>query len=154
MKIHWIITLLFFLALSTTPVDLAAQSDEWDKLRWLLGKWQNMGVKPGQIAWEEWKETSDSDWSGIGLTLEGSDTVFVEWLRIVDKDQALYYVAEVSHNEEPVYFKMIDIGVNYFEVENPEHDFPKKIKYEYKDNQLNVVISGDGKEVPFSFVRL
>ena len=70
---------------------------------WLNGKWERQNTKPGSTAFESWEKVSDS-FSGIGLTMKGLDTVFVENLKILKKEDDFYYVAKVSHNPSPTFF--------------------------------------------------
>ena len=91
--------------------------------------------------------------AGQGLTLRGADTVFVENLSILLKGDAYFYVAEVAHNKTPTFFEITSLDAGKFTCENPQHDFPKKISYTLNDNVLTVVISGDGKSIPFIFKK-
>jgi ketosteroid isomerase-like protein len=125
-----------------------------EKLGWLVGKWQRLDTKPNQTASEIWTKESSRKFSGTGLTLQGKDTVFVETLRLTFNNDKLYYIAEVSHNKEPIYFEVTQITDRGFVCENPQHDFPKKIDYELDENRLTVVISGDGKSISFRFVKI
>ena len=85
--------------------------------------------------------------------MKGADTSFVEKVKIVVKGGEIYYVADVPENSKPVDFKITSIDDKSFVCENPAHDFPKKIAY-YKDgNNLRAVISGDGKEMEYLFVK-
>lgn len=85
--------------------------------------------------------------------MQGSDTVFIEKLKILEKEGHWYYVADVSHNSAPVYFKMTSADGSGFVCENPEHDFPKKITYRLDGDIINASISAGKKEIPFRFRR-
>lgn len=41
-----------------------------------------------------------------------------------------------------------------FVCENPQHDFPKKITYKLTGNHIYTTISGNGKTIPYNFVRV
>ncbi|MEM6524282.1 MAG: hypothetical protein AAGF85_03510 [Bacteroidota bacterium] len=124
-----------------------------DQLNWLCKKWQRSNIKPGRTAFESWVKQGSS-LKGIGLTLQGSDTVFVEHLSISYHDGELYYISEVAHNPAPVYFKMEITGAKSFVSKNPEHDFPKQIEYESDGEYMTATISGDGKKIPFRFKKM
>ncbi len=119
---------------------------------WLQGKWQKQNVKPGSSAFEIWEITSD-EIDGIGFTMKEADTVFVENLKILRQRDHYYYVADVAHNPKPTYFKMTEVSAHGFTCENPDHDFPKKISYSLEGDVLNVIISGNGKSIPFNFSK-
>ena len=91
--------------------------------------------------------------AGRGINLKGIDTTFVEKLKIILKDNAIYYVADVPQNKEPVLFKLTTQSETKLVFENPQHDFPKVITYEVLDKKLKAVISGDGKAIEYWFER-
>ena len=123
------------------------------KLDWLTGEWIRTNAKPGRSGIEIWKRTSDNEMAGRGINLKGIDTTFVEKLRIIVKDNAIYYVADVPQNKEPVLFKLTTQSETKLVFENPQHDFPKVITYEVLDKKLKAVISGDGKAIEYWFER-
>ena len=100
-----------------------------------------------------WKKTSDQEFVGKGINLRGVDTTFVEKLKIISKDNKIFYVADVPENKEPVLFEVTSIKQNAVTFENPKHDFPKKITYELTGMKLKATISGDGKAIDYWFER-
>jgi hypothetical protein len=102
---------------------------------------------------ETWKKTSEYELTGRGATLQGSDTVFVEKLKIVMSGNEIHYVADVPGNSNPVHFVFTTIAPNLFICENPQHDFPKKISYQLEGYSLKAKTSGDGKMQEFVFVK-
>jgi hypothetical protein len=120
---------------------------------WLKGTWERLDAKPGQTAYEVWSDATDGSLTGMGCILKGTDTVFVEHLKIIKQADTYYYSAEVSHNAGPVLFEMTEIGPMSFVSENPQHDFPKKITYSYDGTILTATISAGTKEIPFRFKK-
>lgn len=107
-----------------------------------------------QSGYEEWERRGNS-WTGRGATIQEDDTVFVEKLSIEMKNDDWYFVADVSQNTEPIYFKITESSETGFVSENPNHDFPKKIEYQLLgDGELNVTISGDGRSVTITFHKM
>ncbi len=129
------------------------QAQDVQKLDWLVGKWERENVRKGRTAFEIW-EWNDNGLAGMGITMQGSDTVFVEKLNIVEKEGSTYYVADVSSNSSPTYFKITTLDNTSFVSENPEHDFPKKIAYKLEGIKMTATISGDGKAIPFLFKKV
>jgi Domain of unknown function (DUF6265) len=122
---------------------------------WLLGKWELINNKPGQITYERWTKESDIKYVGYGWTMKGKDTVFVEKLNLIIKDNHVYYVADIKENSSPVLFKIIEQSKKAFISSNPAHDFPKKIEYKAgEENNMTAVISGDGKEISYNFKKI
>ena len=126
-----------------------------EDLGWLVGSWKRTNNKPGQSANERWSIDPDIGLRGLGVTMKGNDTLFIEKMRIVSGDNdALYFVADVIENPKPVYFRIIAIHQNDFTCENPEHDFPKRIVYRRKMKHLTVTISGGSKSIDYEFEKL
>ena len=127
--------------------------EDFKKLNWLVGTWNRTNAKPGRSGFERWDKTSPQELKGIGVNLQGTDTMFVEKLRIIVKDKDIVYVADVPENQKPVYFKLTEITESSFVCENPEHDFPKKISYQLEGNKLKAQISGNGKAIDYFFEK-
>lgn len=130
---------------------LSAQKDV-ATLEWLVGTWKRTDIK-NKSAHERWVKVSANELQGWGVTQSGEDTTFVEKLKILPKDGEVYYVADVIENPNPVFFKIISLSEQGFTCENKEHDFPKKIEYFRKESSLTVVISGDGRQIEFEFIK-
>jgi hypothetical protein len=129
-------------------------ASDLSQLDWLAGKWERLDAKPGQTAYENWNKEV-AGYKGEGIKMRSTDTVFVDKLSIRLRNENLYYVAEVSHNADPTYFKITELSQDGFICENPGHDFPKKIEYRLQDEKtIRVTISGNGKSVPFIFERI
>ena len=147
------IRLFVTIALSSIMGNAFAQQKEEDLipkgLHWLIGHWERTNNKPGRQGYEQW----DSDFAGRGVTMNGHDTLFVEKLQIVNEGSQLYYVADVPENKNPVYFKFTFMDEHSFTCENMDHDFPKKIVYQVKENHLVVDVSGAGKSIEYLFVK-
>ena len=137
--------------LVTTAQNSPAASLE--KLNWLIGDWTRLQLKPGRSGSENWVMKSTTEWQGWGISMKGADTVFVEKLKILVRDSSLYYVADVAENKAPVYFKITLLGDKEFIAENPEHDFPKQIRYLREGDKLKATISGNGRSVDYFFER-
>lgn len=131
-----------------------ALKTEFQKLEWVLGQWNRSNVREGQTANETWKRASNYTLEGIGVSMIGSDTTFVEKLRIEIKNNSIFYVADVKENATPTLFKITKFTENGFICENPNHDFPKLINYQLVGKTLTVVISdGAQKRVDFVFEK-
>lgn len=121
-------------------------------LSWLVGDWTS-NPDSGKTDHEIWYGTNIGELSGRGLSISGSDTTIIEKLWIRPTDSGVYYIAEVPHNDAPVWFKMTSQDSLLTIFENPEHDFPAKIAYRrIGDDTLHVRISGTGPESGRDFV--
>lgn len=152
---HTLITLLLALfAEGLQAQDMAKETTgNFNKLTWLTGTWNRTNVKPGRKAHERWEMVGNHTMKGFGVTMKEQDTTFVEKLQLVIRDNKIWYVADVAHNQAPVFFELTAISNDGFTCENPAHDFPKKIIYKLNGNKLTATISGDGKSFDYLFDR-
>lgn len=123
------------------------------QLTWLAGTWQRTNIKPERSGTEEWTQESDSVWTGRGVTLSGSDTLFIEKLKLIAIDGDIFYTADIPENQTEVYFKLTSVTDTSFSCENAQHDFPKKIVYQREGDRLKAIISGDGNTITYLFDR-
>jgi hypothetical protein len=120
---------------------------------WLVGKWKMRN----KTTYEEWKGNADKKaLEGISYHLLGPDTtVILERMKIRRDKGTLYFIPNVIENKGEVYFKVTSFGNKNFVAENPQHDFPKIIRYQLQpDGSLKAEIEGDGKVIPFYFDKV
>lgn len=152
-------TLLILLSVGIS-FTLAAQNtdgikSDFEKLYWLNGIWSQTNIKkPGRSLTEQWSKSGDYEMKGQATTLQNSDTVFVEKITLTIKDNAIYYIADVPQNKQPVLFKVTSLSHTGFTCENPAHDFPKKIVYQLSGTELKATISGNGKSIDYLYVKV
>jgi hypothetical protein len=146
--------IILYLVISSGGSCQKPPSDSVEGLMWIIGRWERTNGKPGSTSFENWEKVSQTELKGTGITMKGSDTVFVEKIGIVLQDGHLRYMADVPENKSVVYFPFTAIQQNGFVCENAAHDFPKKITYVRKDRELTAVISGDGKSITYIFKRI
>lgn len=119
-----------------------------DKPDFILGDWIRLNNAQGKETFEIWKD----DFTGIGYTMKGKDTTFVEILSFVEIDGKLVYKVE-GVNEQPTLFTITEISTHSFICENPQNEFPKKIQYEMVSDTLKAVISAGENSIEFLFVK-
>ncbi|WP_300602079.1 DUF6265 family protein [Niabella sp.] len=120
-----LISALFFLCCwkaDTTPTIRNAE--------WLAGTWENR-VAPGKIIYETWTRSGDAALTGKSYMLKEKDTLLFETVKLVEKNGRLLYIATVprQNNGEPVVFTSKTVSETELIFENPEHDFPQRIRY-------------------------
>lgn len=117
-----------------------------------VGKWQ----LEDSNTFESW-ENHDTFLSGRVYKIENTDTLIVEKLRIFPDKNIVFYEATVpsQNNGNPVRFKLTQQNNSEFQFENPNHDFPQKIIYTFKNkNELTATISGENKQASFNYRKI
>ncbi len=104
-------------------------------LSWIVGRWdRGQGV-------EHWIGAGEVLW-GVGLSVKDSRTSEFEVLVIEPGERGLRYVAMPQGNPE-VRFPAVQMGPNEVVFANPEHDFPKVIRYRRQGDELFARVEGD-----------
>lgn len=134
------------------PLDESSTKEE--NFDWLLGKWQRINDKEGQLTYELWKKESHGKYLGHGFVMMANDTVWEEVMELSQKDTLWVLEVKTPGNIDNVSFAMTQVDSVSFTVENPFHDFPKQINYNLKDNKLKALVSGDEVSVDFEFEKL
>jgi len=117
----------------------------------LEGQWQRIGKPENFESWEKGKKNS---LVGENYRVVEGKKVILETLSIESKDGSWYYIPDVPHNPAPVPFIMTKVGENSFHSQNPDHDFPKWIRYKLTNSDSLTVTIGDEKDtVAFRFIR-
>jgi hypothetical protein len=119
--------------------------DQLKKAEWLIGTWRHTSLE-GTLQ-ESWEVKNDSVYAGTTHFIIGKDTVFTENITLEQLGSDLYYITQVSNQNEgkPVSFKMTNSSKSKLVFENALHDFPQKITYTSKGDSLIAEISGTQK---------
>jgi hypothetical protein len=142
----------FVLALTTTS---AAQTPRPPanasiaQVAWVAGAWS--GGAGGATFEERWTPPAGGAMLAVSRTLKGDRMVAFEFLRIVERNGGLVYIAQPD-GRPPTDFVLTEIAADSATFENPAHDFPKMIRYaKQPDGSLEARIS-DGGQRAQSFV--
>jgi hypothetical protein len=114
------------------------------QLAWLKGYWE-FEIDDGLFA-ESWLQLNDSVFLGYGIMIVGEDTVSQEIITLEYFDEELYYVVVASgqNEDQAVKFKLVSESEGVFVFENKAHDFPKRITYNYiDDDHFEAIVEGD-----------
>jgi hypothetical protein len=141
---------ILFFPLMLNCISCWAQSQTFD---WLTGTWK-LEDKP---VYEVWKKNSDQGWEGVSYEINGQDTIIQEKMSIINRDGNFHYIPDVAENSGVVDFVMTSVNKRSFVAENPEHDFPKVIRYTIVRKAgkefINASIEGNGKIVHYTFEK-
>ena len=141
-------TALTLLALS--PLLLAAASlredpkpEGLERLRWMAGHWAH--EEKGVAAEEAWLAPRAGLMLGLHRDVHvGREKLLsFEYLRIEERDDTLVYVATPGGGESTE-FTLESAEEHSVLFTNPEHDFPKRIRYWRTDDELHARVEGDG----------
>jgi hypothetical protein len=119
------------------------------QLAWLAGTWRGID---GPITFEErWTPAAGGAMLAVSRTLRGDRMVSFEFLRLVERDGSLVYIAQ-PNGRPPTEFILTAITGQSATFGNPTHDFPKMIRYTRRaDGSLEARVS-DGGNTSETFV--
>jgi hypothetical protein len=124
----------------------SSEMDVMKEMQFLSGTW--VQESDGVRSEEHWTDLQGDTLFGIGRTISRGRTVFFEYLRIERRtDGSIVYVALPRGRGETV-FPLRASSSTSVTFENPAHDFPKRIEYTLKGDELHITIEGDEKGSP------
>lgn len=100
-----------------------------DSFNWLSGSWE-MPMQGGRVT-EDWKRVNDSLMEGRSDFVMGDSITAFETVQLIRRGAEFFYeVRSATQPEQPVVaFRLSRFSDQEFIAENPEHDFPKRIRY-------------------------
>jgi hypothetical protein len=146
-----LLCLVVFGSLSQAPpARPAPASATLQQLAWLSGEWT--GTRGRASIEERWTPAAGGAMLATSRTIANDRLVAFEFLRIVERDGGLVYIAQ-PNGRPPTEFVLTKIDAGSATFENPSHDFPKAIRYTRReDGTLEATISGANGEKAQSFV--
>lgn len=132
------ITMLLILATWTSV--LPQPKATIDQAGWVAGCWSRQA---GERSTEEyWLKPAGGTMFGVSRTIAKGQTREYEYLRIVEQNGTLAYIALPSGQKEAT-FTLASIKPDEMVFENPKHDFPTRITYQRQpDGSLKARIEG------------
>jgi hypothetical protein len=134
------------------------QNPAFEKLSIIEGRW-SMKFESGEV-FEEWKRVNDTLFEGKSYEVSDSDTNLSESVKLINATTGIYYIPLVpdQNNSEPVSFLLTASDKNKFVFENPEHDFPSTIIYEFVNaTRLKATVfgkvNGSERSLDFDYIK-
>lgn len=98
-------------------------------LAWLSGAWVGTRGTNGAISFEErWSPPKGGAMLAVARTVSRDRMSAFEFLRIVERDGGLVYVAQPG-GAPPTEFVLTELTAKRAVFDNPRHDYPKRIAY-------------------------
>lgn len=122
----------------------------------LIGLWQSQGTI---VFYERWQMTDDSAFLGVSFSINGTDTLVLEHLRIAKEHQNLVYEATVPNQNKGLSIRFIqtESATDRLVFENLQHDYPNRITYiMINDSSLTTIIenSNGNKQKRFELKKI
>jgi hypothetical protein len=122
-------------------------------LDWLSGNW--VGTRGRSSIEERWSPPLGGALLGLSRTVSRERMVAFEYLRVVERDGGLVYVAQPG-GAPPTEFVLTELAGSRAVFENPRHDSPQRIVYELSaEGALSASVGyiHGGKPQRFDFTR-
>ena len=135
----------------TTAFSFPLSAAGLEDLAWLSGCWHS-NADNRQIT-EHWMQPAGNNMLGMSHTVANGKTREFEFLRIVQEENAIFFVAQPSGQKE-ARFRLMTVVDYEARFENPDHDFPQRIIYRRDGDALFARIEGasKGKERAVDFM--
>ena len=149
-----ILTASVFTMCSTKQNDRKTTIQDVENFDWLLGNWKRTNEEKGKETFETWKKINDTEYVGIGFTIQNNDTINQEKMKMVENNGKWVLLVKTPNEKEFIKFEVVKIEENEFECKNDSLDFPKIIKYWKNGNNINALVSGNNLKLSFEFKQL
>ena len=116
-----------------------AQAQGIDSLAWMAGRWLET-TERGQTE-ETWTSPRGEMMAAANTALRGGRASY-EFLRIVQRDGRLVYLASPGGRMPPTEFALKEQGATRVVFENLAHDFPHRVLYSLDGEVLTARIEG------------
>ncbi len=151
----------FIIALSFTfPAVLNGQESKAsiDSLVFLSGCWEISTPERKLLVSEQWMSPAGFAMIGMGRTVRNGKMGSYEFLRIVQDDTGIHYIAKPSQSKSETSFKLVKWAANEAVFENPAHDFPQRIIYKLSGTdslaaRIEGTMNGKATGMDFPYVR-
>lgn len=128
----------------------ACTQPKTDLPEWMLGEWQ---MREGVLlTFEKWEKQEDK-MIGLGFTMDGVDTVFLEEMMIERVGDSLFFTAEPNTATHATTFAAAHSYNKDITFRNDEHDFPNSIRYYLEKDVLKAQVAGAKDTIHFEFRR-
>jgi hypothetical protein len=119
-------------------------------IAWIAGNWTGAA---GALTFEErWTPPAAGAMLAVARTIKGERMVAFEFLRIIERDGTLVYIAQPD-GRPPTEFTLTALEASSATFENPAHDYPTMIRYtKTGDGTLEARISAAKGARPQTFV--
>lgn len=144
------------LALYRHPEDIAPPVPAPAKIAdiaWLSGAW--VGTRGSSSVEERWAPPRGGAMLGTSSTVKGERLTAFEYLRVLERDGGLVYVAQPNGGSSTE-FVLTALDTTRAVFDNPRHDYPQRIVYELSaDGALSASIGflHGGRPTRFDFTR-
>lgn len=129
----------FGVALSTP----AFADGDASALGWLAGHW--CSERDGALTEELWLPPAGGQMLGLSRTLRDGQLRSFEFMRIALAPEGLVYLAQ-PNGRPAVAFQRVEHTEASARFDNPDHDFPRSIRYARRGPQLEASIAGPGRD--------
>src|SRR5262245_15635489 len=117
-----VIVFLFVLAPIGNRLESATIASDIAELAWIAGDWQTAPGGRAQIE-EHWIPPAGGTMMGVSRTVAGGKTAEFEFLRVEQREDGIYYVAQPKGRCPATDFKLTRVTAQEAIFENPTHDF-------------------------------
>ena len=115
------------------------------QVAWISGVWS--GAMGSSVLEERWTPPAGGSMLAVSRTIRDGVMSAFEFLCIVERDGGLVYTAMPNGRQPATDFTLTKVDEASATFENPEHDFPKMIRYTKRpDGALEAVVSDGGQQ--------
>lgn len=135
-----------------------SKNENFESLSKLEGQW-SMKFDQSEVM-ERWKIVNDTLMEGISYEINGADSVVSETVQLILRGSDIFYIPTTAGQNDgnPIPFKLTKREGDVYSFENPTHDFPTIITYNFIDKStlkasISGTIRGEVRSMDFDYVK-
>lgn len=157
-KITSLVFVTLFLSFSVRAQG-ADSAPKLDALAFLSGCWEINVPDRKLLVSEQWMSPFGNAMVGMARNVRDGKMGSYEYLRIVQNDTGIHYIAKPSQSPSETSFKMVELRPNEVIFENPGHDFPQRVIYKLANNdnlaaRIEGTMNGQKRGMDFPYKRV
>lgn len=126
-------SLIAFSLVITGTVAQASNATDINHVAWLSGCWQLDGQPPG--SGEQWSTLAGDTMLGTSRSLQAHRTASFEFMLLRQHDDGRLVLTALPSGRNATEFNATRVDPNEAVFENPDNDFPQRIRYHRIDDQ-------------------
>ena len=151
-----LVTLLLSFSIRAQAADAAPKLEA---LAFLSGCWEINVPARKLLVSEHWMSPFGDARVGMARNVRDGKMGSYEYLRIVQNELGIHYIAKPSQSPSETSFKMVELRPNEVIFENPAHDFPQRVIYRLADNdnlaaRIEGTMNGQKRGMDFPYKRV
>ncbi len=157
-KLFIVFNVTLSLCIFTFGVTAQEAKPTMESVAFIAGCWEINKPERQSLTNEQWMSPVGGAMIGMARSVRNGKMGSYEYLRIVQDETGIHYIAKPSQSKSETSFKLVKWAANEAVFENPAHDFPQRIIYKLAGTdtltaRIEGTMNGKPTGMDFPYVR-